>query len=529
MNSSLPRHASLNVWAQPEARERLDVAPPAFLSLSLRRRLLAFVLLVLSLLIILIALVAWLGVVVRGQRRELNIFKARATGRSQPPRNRHSRHPLLTPPQNAEVLLSLGLPAVKGYSGFGSLFRGSGSWVVKNSAAEVAASDASWASSGGLSDHIVTSAVDQIYILGGQGIGDPSADGADLSAPLSAALWQYDAVFENYTRLAPMPYPVTRFSATLANGKLYVAGGIGGDLGLGTCWNLTAQCAASGTNMANGGDAGSANPGRCGGHTLVYSVAANRWAAGPPLNVPRSDSCAVTLGSKVYVAGGYTEGYNISDAFEVLDTAAAAPAWSLLASLPQPRGDVSCVALNGLVYVIGGFYDDDCALGNCFLTQSAFNSNGDSKFRNTTWSYNPASNAWTRRAEMHYHRADHAVAVLPNGRVVAAGGEHTHRSLDSKVPQHSVEMYYAADDVWAEKAPMPYARFRFSMAGVGQSAFAFGGQQLCFGTSNNCSMTAANTVSVLYELDHPDVFVQLSNKAGAPPLTEDGDLTSDEN
>ena len=421
---------------------------------------------------------------------------------------------------------------MSGYSAYGSLFRGSGTWVVKDSAAELAASAASWASLGGLSDHLVLPAGDQLYLLGGQGIGNPNANGSDLTAPLSAALWRYDTVFELYTSLASMPYPVTRFAATLAGGFLYVIGGIGGDAGSGTCWDdpTSPACAPTGVNMTTGGEASGANPGRCGGVTLIYSLALDAWLPQRPrLNIPRADACAVTIGTKLYVLGGYSDGYNISDSMEVMDSALGASAtWSSLARLPQPRGDVSCVAVNGLIYLIGGFYDPACATADgCFggaFGPSGLDSNGQTKFTNTTFSYDPSTNAWTRRADMHYHRADHAAAALVNGRIVVAGGEHTRRGLDSKVPQHSVELYSVADDAWAEKAPMPYARFRFAAASVGQATYAFGGQQLCFASSNNCSLTAANSASVFYELDKPDVYVQLRTGAGAPALTLDDDL-----
>ena len=140
-----------------------------------------------------------------------------------------------------------------------------------------------------------------------------------------------------------------------------------------------------------------------------------------------------------------------------------------------------------------------------------------SNFRSETWSYDPAANAWTPRASMRYVRGDAAAAVLPNGRIVVAGGERNLRTLDVKVPQHSVEIYYAAEDTWAEKAPMPYARFRFAAAAVGQSTYAFGGQQVCaddVAGLSVCQTTAADSHSVFFELDHPNVFVQLPNGAG---------------
>jgi hypothetical protein len=235
--------------------------------------------------------------------------------------------------------------------------------------------------------------------------------------------------------------------------------------------------------------------------------------------------------------GGYTNFYDITASLEVLDLSVATPAWVPKAPLPGPRGDLSCATINGLLYVFGGYYDPFCAV----VGVGCFNTTGDpragagavdgvSNFRTETWSYDPSADAWTARAPMRYGRADAAAAALPNGRIVVAGGEHNLRTTAVKVPQHSVEMYHATDDTWAEKAPLPNARFRFAAAGVGQSTYAFGGQAICADNTGaagvpvaSCQMTAANTVSVFFELDHADVFLQLRSGT-APPLTYDSDL-----
>jgi len=226
----------------------------------------------------------------------------------------------------------------------------------------------------------------------------------------------------------------------------------------------------------------------------------------------------------------------------VLDPSAAAPAWKQLPPLPAPRGDLSCAAVNGLLYVFGGYYDPFCTgAGGCFNTNvsqggdpraNAGAVGGVSNFRAETWSYDPTANAWTQRASMRYVRGDAAATALINGRIVVAGGERNLRTLDVKVPQHSVEMYYAQDDTWAEKAPMPYARFRFAAAGVGQNTYVFGGQQVCSDNTTRpgltvCQTTAAATHSTLFELDHPDVFVQLPTSAGNG-LTYDMQLITQE-
>ena len=359
----------------------------------------------------------------------------------------------------------------------------------------------------------------------------------------AAALYRFDSVYELFTRLPPMPVPLTRFAYASGSECIYLVGGIGGDVGLGTCWDFPPRCNATNTSMATVGDTVAANPGRTGYWTYAYNITAGAWRndvglARAKLNVPRSDACAAYINGLLYVVGGYSEMYNISDALEVMDPRASPPVWRQLARLPSPRGDLSCVALNGLLYVFGGYYDPFCATVGCFNTD-AFNG-GDaraggasfanmSNFRTDTWSYDPATDAWTARAPMRYARADAAFAALPGGRLVAAGGEHNLRTTAVKVPQHSVEMYFAAEDTWAEKAPMPNARFRFAAAAVEQTTYAFGGQSICVddGTGEGgimaCQSTASGTYSAFFELDHPDVFVQLPLSAG-PGLTYDAAL-----
>jgi N-acetylneuraminic acid mutarotase len=418
------------------------------------------------------------------------------------------------------VLFTQGQPSVAGYTPYGSLFRGSGAWAVKPSKLPT----------GGISDHGAAAVGDYVYLFGGAAQGDAA------SAPLLGALWRYDSVYETFTQLPPMPVPYVRFASAATDDTIYVIGGLGGDTGVGQCWDdpAGASCAASGVNFATVADVEGGNPGRAGWATWAYNTSAAVWSTNAGrLNVPRSDACAAVINGLLYVVGGYTDYYNITDSLEVLDPSAAVPAWKQLPPLPAPRGDVSCAALDGKLFVFGGYYDPFCAApGGCFNTDVAAGGDaragagavdGVSNFRTETWMYDPRTATWTPRAPMRYARGDAAATSLPRGRLLVAGGEHNLRTTAIKVPQHSVEMYFAAEDVWAEKAPLPFARFRFALAAVGQTAHAFGGQQLCSDVASSgsaalnfstCQATASDTYSVLFELDHPHVFVQLPDAVG---------------
>ena len=71
-------------------------------------------------------------------------------------------------------MFTQGQPAVSGYTPYGSLFRGSGSWVVSPDPLP----------GGGLSDHGVVAIGDDVYVYGGTSVSGNSA-GALTGAPRS--------------------------------------------------------------------------------------------------------------------------------------------------------------------------------------------------------------------------------------------------------------------------------------------------------------------------------------------------------
>ena len=131
----------------------------------------------------------------------------------------------------------------------------------------------------------------------------------------------------------------------------------------------------------------------------------------------------------------------------------------------------------------------------------------------------PDRSAGTRR--LFYSATPSAApAWLQDGRFLVMGGENDVAETNDKTPIRSVEMYNIADDTWSEKAPMVYARFRFSAGTVtsptvgDSTVYAFNGHQLCMNGGSNdtvCATHASNSLSVYSNLEHPDVFVQLAN------------------
>lgn len=428
------------------------------------------------LVIILIAIVAWLGVSLSTELDQLN-----STVR----------------PSN--VFFTKGKPTVNGYTAFGSLARGSGNWAVQPDPTP-------W---GALSDHLVLTNETNLLLNGTNSV--VILGGMDNNSIFSNKTWAYNGVYETYTRMPDMPVVRSRFAGAIGGGKIFVTGGYAGPNTL----NDYQATVLSSNFSAYWQD-----------NTLdVFNFATNTWSRNVAQSpIRRSDHCAAFINGKLYLVGGYDPSYNILNSTEVFDPATGLFSSTAIPALPEPRGDVGCNAVGSTLFVHGGYYDPTGQFGG-------------GMHWNTTWAIDvsAANPKWVRKADMNWARGDHAFAVLSNGRLLVIGGENDPETINDKTPIRSVEMYNIADDVWSEKAPLVYARFRFS-AGVVSSAttgdsavFAFGGHELCLNTGtvysttslaelqalNSCASKAADTLSVYSNLQHPDVYVYLQNGVAA--------------
>ncbi|KAJ7561128.1 hypothetical protein O6H91_03G014900 [Diphasiastrum complanatum] len=330
----------------------------------------------------------------------------------------------------------------------GSLFRGSGFWAPK---AILPYS---------LTDHaaIGLDAEEVIYIIGG----------ATVDGNATNQVLKFDAIFQNYSVMAPMPQPRYRFGAALLDNKIYVVGG---------------------RNTSVDGDAALVKS------TFIYDIASNHWSIGPEQNDYHGDTCATSLYGKVYMIGGYGFNYVQLNTTEVYDP--MQKTWSRIPSMPTPRGDLMCTTLDGEVYVLGGYFDPTNTNMNAFSSKME--------------SFNPNTSIWTTRPDLLTPRGDAVVVILPGDKMMLVGGE-GHYLDDSalKYPKHVNEVYYAADQTWVQKAMIPDARFRFAAATAGGLAFVFGGADVCL---DRLVCPATNSTSVFLDVDHPHVYIYLKNEA----------------
>jgi len=138
-----------------------------------------------------------------------------------------------------------------------------------------------------------------------------------------------DASVRTWAPLSPLPYGNHDVFGAVADGRVYVPGGM----------------------AAHGLPAAFRNFDRM----FVYDVAADRWSVTPPMSRRRCYAGVATIGRKVWVVGGRTNPSGKTaplDLVEIYDPKTGR--WRTGPPLPSPRTEAVVVAAGGRVYAIGG-------------------------------------------------------------------------------------------------------------------------------------------------------------------------------
>ena len=248
----------------------------------------------------------------------------------------------------------------------------------------------------------------------------------------------------------------THMATLLPNGKVLVVGGFLDGNG-----NVTARAElydpASGTWTATG----SLNTARAvhtailltGGKVLVtggadsfgnalasaelYDPASGSWTATGNLNTARLYHTATLLpNGKVLAVGGLDSSNSVSASAELYDPATGT--WTATGSLNTARYVHTATLLpNGKVLVAGGADSFD----NTFTSAEL---------------YDPASGTWTATGSLNAARSLHTAALLPNGKVLVAGG-YTGGMLGAA--SASAELYDPASGTWTGTGSLNTARY----------------------------------------------------------------------
>jgi len=135
-----------------------------------------------------------------------------------------------------------------------------------------------------------------------------------------------------------------------------------------------------------------------------YNPATNQWATKKQAPHVHQLGAGGVINGKFYVAGG--RGSNVLDRYDP-----ATDSWTTLAPIPVgggSEGDVRGTVLQGKLFVVSSHYNQN--LGRYLFD---------------AFSYNPATNVWTRKARPTYTHSD-IVAITWNGKpyLLAVGGIH---------------------------------------------------------------------------------------------------------
>jgi hypothetical protein len=121
--------------------------------------------------------------------------------------------------------------------------------------------------------------------------------------------------------------------------------------------------------------------------------------------------------------------------------------------MPTARACLSTSAVNGKIYAIGGTLSNPWYRGI-----------------STVEEYNPATNTWTKKADMPTGRTNFSTSAV-NGKIYAIGGLTEGLGNDLS----PVEEYDPVTDTWTMKADMPTARSGLATSTVNGKVYAIGG------------------------------------------------------
>lgn len=137
---------------------------------------------------------------------------------------------------------------------------------------------------------------------------------------------------------------------------------------------------------------------------------------------------------RVLVTGGAARGEPTAEVYDP-----ETGSWNVTAPLPERTlGHTATLLADGRVLVAGGF--------------------GDTGETASAALYDPAAGTWTQTAPMSVERDGHAAALLADGRVLVAGGDSRTQAGEPVVRNTSAEIYDPATGTWTVTGSMAVAR-----------------------------------------------------------------------
>lgn len=247
----------------------------------------------------------------------------------------------------------------------------------------------------------------KIYVIGGLG---PDV----VTVPLVEV---YDVAADSWTNAPPLPVAVNHAMAAEHDGVVYVAGG------------YTAVV--------------------FGAVNTFFAFQDGAWEPLPPMPETRAAAGMVEHDGKLYVIGGFTQQGELATSTLVYDVAAGA--WSTEAAMPETREHHMVVEHEGFIYVTGG------RIGDPATNMS------------DTWRFDPRKGKWKELAPMRQTRSGHTCAATSNDLIACMGGEMTGAVF------HTAEAYSIERNRWIPLPSLSSGRTGFGSAAIGTKLYAFSG------------------------------------------------------
>jgi len=192
--------------------------------------------------------------------------------------------------------------------------------------------------------------------------------------------------------------------------------------------------------------------------SIVHQVEAGTWTQKADMPTPRYIAGSAVVDGKIYVIGGAPVRFGATRAVEEYDP--KTDTWKKRADMPTIRQGLCAAAVDGIIYAIGG----------CEVAP------GVDRDISTVEAYDPATDKWTRKADMPTARALSAIAVV-DGIIYVIGGAFDEDYLNEVNVEvlSAVEAYNPATDTWTTKADMPTARYNAAACVIDGRIYVSGG------------------------------------------------------
>lgn len=259
-----------------------------------------------------------------------------------------------------------------------------------------------------VSDHALAAVDGKVYVIGG------------LGGQLLGTLVQiYDTASDTWTTGAPKPTSAGAINAAVINGKIYIPGGK----------NLTTDEIL--------------------GALEIYDPVSNQWSSGAPLPTPLSASAVEAVNGKLYVMGGQDHHQDSYNSMYVYDP--NANSWNRLADMELGMSWNSSGVIDGKIYMFG-----------------VRDSLGIPKLAEV---YDPGMNSWSAVGSLNIPRSYTCGAVLA-GKLYTFGGYRF--GVQSWL--QDAEVYEPGTNAWSvTPLLLNQPRYGLKATTVGNSMYVMGG------------------------------------------------------